>query len=83
MVDPDNHTLRLLREIRSQGDGLRKDFEKLRGSMDKGFTEIRERIDDLAQMVVGEGVLGRYAAADVDKRLEALEKRVTKLERTR
>jgi hypothetical protein len=76
MAEPENHTLRLLREIRSQG-------EKLEERMDRGFAELRERIEELARLTIGEGVLGRYAAAEVDDRLAKLEKRVSALEERR
>jgi chaperonin cofactor prefoldin len=33
--------------------------------------------------VIGESVLGRYAAAEVEERLEALEKRLSTLEKRR
>jgi hypothetical protein len=49
MAEPENHTLRLLREIRSQG-------EKLEERMDRGFAELRERIVELARLTIGEGV---------------------------
>jgi hypothetical protein len=83
MAAPENHTLRLLREIRSQGDGLRKDIDKLGSRMDQSFAEIRERMEDLARLAIGEGVVGRYAAADVDERLAKLEKRMSVLEKRR
>ena len=83
MTEPENHTLRLLREIRSQGDDLRNDFNKLASQMDRGFEEIRTRMEDLARLAIGEGVVGRYAAADVDGRLAKLEKRVSALEERR
>jgi polyhydroxyalkanoate synthesis regulator phasin len=40
-------------------------------------------MDSLRQAAFGESVLGRYAAAEVEERLETLEKRVTALEETR
>jgi len=94
MAEPENHTLRLLREIREQGedtrksvDGLRQDFAGLRREFDdlrkeavQGFEHLGERMEHLGRLVRGESVLGRYAAADVDERLETLEKRVSALE---
>jgi hypothetical protein len=60
MADPENHTLRLHREFR-------KDFSDFHDNTD-------ERFDELARLFAGESVLGRFAAADVDKRIRALEK---------
>ncbi len=74
VADPENQTLHLLREFRQEFKDFRKEFSEFRVSTD-------ERFDEFAR--AGESVLGRYAAGDVDKRLQALEKRVTKLERTR
>jgi hypothetical protein len=87
MPEPENHTLRLLGEIRRQGDNtlkslidLRGDFESLRRDVTQGFEHLGERIEHLTRLVTGESVLGRYAAANVDGRLDALEKRVSALE---
>ena len=76
MADPGNHTLHLLREFRQEFKEFHKEFSEFRASAD-------ERFDELVRLFAGESVLGRYAAADVDKRLQALEKRIGKLERSR
>jgi len=76
VAGPENHTLRLLREFRQEFKEFRREFSEFRASTD-------ERFDELARLFAGESVLGRYAAADVDKKLQALERRVAKLERAR
>ncbi len=76
MADPESHTLHLLREFREEFRQFRKQFSDFRAGTDEHFEE-------LARLFAGESVLGRYAAADVDKRIQALEKRMTKLERAR
>jgi hypothetical protein len=76
VADSANHTLRLLREFRQEFKQFRKEFDDFRGSTDDHFTE-------LARLFAGESVLGRYAAADVENRLQALEKRLAQLERAR
>ena len=92
MADPENHTLRLLREFRQEFREFHREFSQFRANTDARF-------DELTKLFAGESVLGRYAAADVDQRLQvlekrvadvraedklsALEKRVAKLERTR
>jgi polyhydroxyalkanoate synthesis regulator phasin len=68
MAEPENLTLALLRELRSElerQDNARKALER--------------RFDNLRQAVVGESVLGRYAAAEVEQRLERLEQRLAAL----
>jgi hypothetical protein len=76
VADPENHTLHLLREFRQEFREFHKEFEQFRGTTD-------ERFDELARLFAGESVIGRYAAANVDKRLQALERRLAKLERAR
>ena len=74
MADPESHTLRLLREFRQEFAEYRKEFNEFRASTD-------QRFDDLTRLFAGEGVLGRYAAAEVEKRLASVEKRLSALER--
>ena len=77
MAEPENQ--RILRDIRdaikSMEDRFDNRFEKAEAKAD----DLRSRIDNLRQAVNGESVLGRYAAAEVEERLESLEKRVEKL----
>ncbi len=80
MADPQDMILPLLREIRAEMhvgfDGMRQRFEAL----DARFDTLDRRIDDLRGAVNGESVLGRYATAAVEKRLESIETRLTALE---
>jgi polyhydroxyalkanoate synthesis regulator phasin len=87
MPEPESHTLRLLREISTQGketrtelDTLRQEFHGLRRDVTQGFEHIGERLEHLTRLVTGESVLGRYAVANVDERLQALEQRIAALE---
>lgn len=87
MAEPDNHTLRLLREIREQIGRLEYKIDEtantLTRKIDSNHAEVADRLDRLRQAMVGESVLGRYAAGEVDERLDALEKRVAALEERR
>lgn len=76
MDEPENNTLRLLREVRADLHGFRSEA---RQDMD----DLKDRIESLRRFAVGESVLGRYAAAEVDERLDALEKRIATLEARR
>ena len=76
MKEPENHTLRLLREFRDE-------FRDFRAQTTDNFARTTERIDKLARMMAGDTVLGRYAAAGVEERLTAIEKRLSTLERRR
>lgn len=83
MTEPENFTHRLLREIRAEMTGH---FESLRTDIAGLRDEVREntkRLENVRQAAFGESVLGRYAVAEVDERLEAIEKRLTDLESRR
>jgi polyhydroxyalkanoate synthesis regulator phasin len=73
MAEPENHTLHLLRE-------LRDDIKDLKNEADRNHAELKERFDSLLKAMVGESVLGRYATADFEQRLTAVERRVLALE---
>ncbi|MEA2952613.1 MAG: hypothetical protein QOJ96_2133 [Alphaproteobacteria bacterium] len=83
MSDPENHTVRLLREFRKEFKDFNLRFDDFRKQTDKNFGHLGERLDSLGQAVIGESVLGRYAAAEVEERLDALEKRLSTLEKRR
>lgn len=84
MAEPENHTLHLLREIRAAIAGLESRVEgkhdSLEAKMDRNHEELKKRMDSLRQAINGESVLGRYAAAEVEDRLAAIEHRLTALE---
>jgi hypothetical protein len=83
MAEPDNHTLRLLREIREQNEGTRGDLSQLRTEMREGFENVNERLRNLQQAMIGESVLGRYTVAEVEERLGKIEQRLSALEEKR
>ncbi len=80
MAEPENHTLRLLREIRAAIGALDGKMVSLDNKVDRNQEELQKRIDSLRQAMLGESVLGRYATAEFDERLSALERRVSALE---
>jgi len=73
MADPENQTLRLLRDIRN-------DIKRLDGKVDHVHDDLSQRIKNLQQAMIGESVLGRYTVAEVEERLEMIEKRLAALE---
>jgi polyhydroxyalkanoate synthesis regulator phasin len=87
MPEPENHALRLLREIRGAIvalDGKLDDkIASLDSKTDRNQEDLQKRIDSLRQAMLGESVLGRYATAEFDERLSALEQRVSTLESRR
>jgi chaperonin cofactor prefoldin len=80
MTDPENQTLRVLRDIRGAVKSMDQRLTVLTDKVDKNQDDLRSRIDNLRPAINGESVLGRYAAAEVEERLEALEKRISALE---
>jgi hypothetical protein len=80
MKEPANLTLEFLREIRAAISSM---DTRLPSMINKNHEELTDEIDSIGEFMVGESVLGRYAAVDVDKRLAALEKRMAVLEKRR
>jgi uncharacterized NAD(P)/FAD-binding protein YdhS len=81
MAEPENHTLRLLREFREEFREFRKESKDFRSEFNAFRAETGERFNELTRLFAGETVLGRYAAADVEKRLTALETRMAAVEK--
>jgi polyhydroxyalkanoate synthesis regulator phasin len=85
MKPPENHTLHLLRELRSAIAALDSKLDDKVDSLDKKINrnheELKERIDSIRQAMLGESVLGRYATAEFEERLAALENRISTLEK--
>ena len=59
MADPENQTLRILRDIRDAINSLEQRFDKRFEVADRKSDDLRSRIDNLRQVVNGESVLGR------------------------
>ncbi len=66
MAEPEDMILPLLREIRAE--------------MNARFDASDGRLDAMHHAINGESVLGRYAAAEVEERLDAIERRLADLE---
>jgi hypothetical protein len=83
MAEPDNMVLILLREIRAE---MNERFSRMDGrfdGMDARFETLESKIDSVKQAAFGESVLGRYAVAEVEERLESMERRIRALEEER
>jgi len=74
MSEPDNFILKPLREIRAE---MNQRFD----ANDKRFDALDAKVESLKQAMHGESVLGRYATAEFEERIEAIEKRLDRLEK--
>ena len=73
MAEPENLILAHLRETRAE---MKEGFSKV----DQRFDRLEKRLENVKQAAFGESILGRYAAAEVEERLEQIEKRPATLE---
>lgn len=80
MADPENHTLYVLRDIRAMIEALDRKIDRNQEQTNQRFDDVTERIEKLRKLAFGESVLGRYAAAEVEERLDAIEQRLSALE---
>lgn len=80
MAEPENQTLHILREIRTAIQKMEAGMDSRFEGVGKRFDEVTSRMDNIRQALNGESVLGRYAAAEVEERLDAIEKRIAALE---
>ncbi|MGU3419601.1 hypothetical protein [Methylobacterium sp. yr668] len=81
MAEPQDLIVPLLREMRAE---MKAGFERIDRKLEVDgvrFDRLERRFDNLREAVNGESVLGRYAAAEVEERLEAIEKRLAALEK--
>lgn len=81
MSEPDNFILKLLREIRTEMNERFDALGKKLDTHDVRFDSLDRKIESLKQAMHGESVLGRYATAEFEDRIEAIEKRLERLEK--
>jgi polyhydroxyalkanoate synthesis regulator phasin len=73
MSEPTDLTLRTLIELR---EAMKAGFDR----MDARFTTLETRLESVKKAAFGESLVGRYMAAEVEERIEALEQRLSALE---
>jgi hypothetical protein len=66
MKEPENLTLRLIREIR---EDVRK-IDTVDAKVDRLRSDFLSEIRGIRKYIASETILGRYAAVDVDRRLD-------------
>jgi chaperonin cofactor prefoldin len=80
VADPQDTILPLLGEIRAEVKDLGRNTERQFTTVSERLERIEGRLANMREAINGESVLGRYAAAEVEDRLEAIEKRLAALE---
>jgi ABC-type transporter Mla subunit MlaD len=90
MAEPENHTLRLLREFREEMGDFRADMREFQVQTDRALnkvtadiSEIKDKLDTLTRAVAGEIVQSRYVSAAIDDRFAEIERRLSALEQSR
>jgi len=80
MAEPQSQILRLLRDLR---EAIRAVHEgrRRRRKLSRNHDDLKKRMDNVWQALNGVSILGRYAVADVDDRLAAIEKRLDAIEK--
>ncbi|RAI41642.1 hypothetical protein CH341_21220 [Rhodoplanes roseus] len=80
MADPENQTLHVLRDIRTVIEALSRNVDQNQAETNRRFDDVTDRIEKIRKLAFGESVLGRYAAGEVEERLDAIEQRLSDLE---
>ena len=82
MAEPESMILPLLREIRAEMNRRFDEVDRNFKAVDGRFDGLEKKIESVKQAAFGESVLGRYAAAEVEERLEQIEQRIAALEKS-
>jgi len=80
MSEPENHTLHLLRELREDVQKMDRKIDALDRKVEAYHGVAQERVDTLTQVLAGEMAGNRYINGGVDRRLAAMEKRLSSTE---
>jgi len=83
MTEPEDHTLRLLREIRKVIRSTDQKVGKLDAKIDTVHGDLKIGIEALTQALAGEMAANRYTAGGVEQRLANVERRLLVLEQGR
>ena len=81
MAEPQSQILRLLRDLREAIRAVDTKVEGVDRKLCRNHDDLKKRMDNVWQALNGVSILGRYAVADVDDRLAAIEKRLDAIEK--
>lgn len=80
MREPENHTLRLLREIREAISSTDKKVVSLDTKVDRIHDDLKIGMEALTQALAGEMAANRYTAGGFERRFAEIESRLLVLE---
>jgi hypothetical protein len=80
MAEPESMIVPMLRDIRADMNNRFDEIGRQFGKVGERFDRLEKRLESVRQAGVGESVLGRYAAAEVEDRLGQIEERLSALE---
>ncbi len=81
--EPENMVLLLLRELRSDMKAGLESVERRLGGVDGRLERLEKKVENIRQAQFADSLLGRYAVAEVEERLEDLTRRLEALESRR
>jgi len=80
MAEPESLILPMLGDLRADMNRQFEEIGRQFRNVDQRFDRLESRLENVRQAGIGESVLGRYAAAEVEDRLEQIERRLSALE---
>ena len=83
MPEPDNLVLVLLREMRAEMNARFAEMNERFDGVDARFDRMEKRLEAVRQAAFGESLMARYTVAEVEDRLQDIEKRLAALETPR
>jgi tetrahydromethanopterin S-methyltransferase subunit G len=69
-----------VRAVDQKVDAVDQKVDAVDRKVDRVHEDLTQRLKSLQQAMIGESVLGRYTVAEVEERLDAIEKRLSILE---
>jgi hypothetical protein len=82
MAEPENHTLHLLRkmdrDLQEFRNRMREDLQEIRNKIDHNYQKHQKRMNGLQLAMQGKSFEDYCAAARLDQRVSALEKRTSR-----
>jgi hypothetical protein len=76
MVEPENHTLRVLIEFRNEFNEFKTATERRFADVNRQLADFREEVAYLAQVLAGETASRRYIIGGIDERFGEIERRL-------